>query len=355
MGLFVIIYPTPELNLENNMRKVIPLFILLYISCEDSIKTTEDSDILFISSEGTFGNSDGSIAVIKNNQVIQSVENIGDVVQSLLVDGDKLFVIANNSHLIKKYTITESGLNLPGIEISTNNSSPRNMVIVNDKLYFTNWNSMDVKILNLNTYAIETSIPLQGIPEDIVYDGQYLWISLPNLELYDTNQGSSVVKIDISSNSILQTYEVGRGPQQLIIDNNFLWISRTFYSSDWYTAYYGSSKLDLETGEVTINNYGPGIVCGGGILKINEIVYRTTRGGIAPLDDDLSLNLSAKIGSLSTRTPYSAFHDNDDILYLGTSDYNAPDTVFTYNEIGELETFISVGALPNDYAIWKNN
>ena len=44
---------------------------------------------------------------------------------NLLVYGDKLFVLINNSHLIKVYDITEDGLRLPGIEISTDNSSPR--------------------------------------------------------------------------------------------------------------------------------------------------------------------------------------------------------------------------------------
>ena len=64
------------------------------------------------------------------------IEEIGDVVQSIIVNNNHLFVIANNSHKIKRYSITESGLNLPGIDIETNNSSPREMVIVNDKLYF---------------------------------------------------------------------------------------------------------------------------------------------------------------------------------------------------------------------------
>ena len=34
----------------------------------------------------------------------------------------------NNSHTIKKYDITETGLALPGIEVSTNNSGPRECV-----------------------------------------------------------------------------------------------------------------------------------------------------------------------------------------------------------------------------------
>ena len=62
---------------------------------------------------------------LKGLEKIQIVENVGDVVQSILVHEDDLFVAVNNSHTIKKYDITDSGLALPGIEISTNNSGPR--------------------------------------------------------------------------------------------------------------------------------------------------------------------------------------------------------------------------------------
>lgn len=62
------------------------------------------------------------------------------------------------------YDITVEGLRLPGIEISTENSSPREMKIINDKLYFTNWNSSDVKVLNLITYSLEDSIKVEENP-----------------------------------------------------------------------------------------------------------------------------------------------------------------------------------------------
>ena len=60
--------------------------------------------------------------------------------------------------MMKIFDITDEGLSMLGIEVSTENSSPREMVIVNDKVYFTNWNSQDVKIFNLFNYTFETSI-----------------------------------------------------------------------------------------------------------------------------------------------------------------------------------------------------
>ena len=111
------------------MKKIILLLFILVYSCEDNANNNDvvndNLNLIFIASEGSYGDSDGSITVFNNNEKIQTVENIGDVVHSILVHEDKLFVIVNNSHLIKRYSITETGLSLPGIEIDTDNSSPR--------------------------------------------------------------------------------------------------------------------------------------------------------------------------------------------------------------------------------------
>ena len=52
----------------------------------------------------------------------------------------------------KVYNINSDGLSMPGIEVSTEGSSPREMVIVDGMVYFTNWNTSDVKVFNLYTY-----------------------------------------------------------------------------------------------------------------------------------------------------------------------------------------------------------
>ena len=332
------------------MKNIFLLLLLILFSCEDSINQEQNPSLTFISSEGTYGNGDGSISVFSNNEKIQTIDNIGDVVQSILVEDDNLFVIVNNSHLIKRYKITENGLTLPGIEISTNNSSPREMIILNDKLYFTNWNSKDVKVLDLFNYSVTESIPLSGLPEDIVTDGDNIWVSIPQLELYDQNSGSSVVKISATNNNIIESYEVGRGPEHMLIDGDNLWISRTFYNSDW-SATYGSSVINLNTKEIQIMNYGVGLVCGGNLVKLNNEIYRTVNGGVAPIDSELNLNTVAKIGDFQNLYSASAY---DKSLFLGTSDYISPDTVYVHDEIGnQVDIMIVNIALPGDYATWS--
>ena len=183
------------LILSHIIKKILPMLfypilinmLIIIIGCDNRINELPEitSRLLFIASEGNFGQGNGSVSVFKDEKKIQSIDNIGDVVQSILVHDDMLFVIINGSSNIKRYTISESGLVLPGITISTQNSAPREMIVFNDKLYFTNWITKDIKVLNLYTYAIENQIALDGLPEDIISDGSFLYVCISNLEIYD--------------------------------------------------------------------------------------------------------------------------------------------------------------------------
>ena len=115
----------------------IKLFILSGIiafnyNCEDaSTADNNSSNLLFIASEGNFGQNNGSISVFNENEKIQELLNVGDVLQSILVHDNHLYAIINGNSEIKRYAISETGLILPGITISTNNSSPREMCVLN--------------------------------------------------------------------------------------------------------------------------------------------------------------------------------------------------------------------------------
>jgi len=268
-------------------------------------------------------------------------------VQSLAIHNDKLFVLVNNSHLLKVYNITDSGLRLPGIDISTDNSGPREMVIVDNYVYFTNWNTQDVKILNLETYFIEGSININGLPESIVSDGSYLWVAI--------SSGSTVEKISLETREIVETIEVGNGPQQMLLDGDLLWISRTYYSANWTETYHGTTLINIQTSEVSMREYGVGTVCGGDMMLIAGEVYRTFEGGVAPLAMDLTLNRSAKIGTYSSNDLYSAGANNKNVFMGITSDFQAPDTVYVHNDLGELSYTYIVGASPGDYEVWSGS
>jgi len=325
------------------MKKVIfvLLALLLTTACENNPTISEEKTAswIFIANEGNYGASNGSISMIDDLGNIYEVENVGDIVQSLEVYENKLIVLVNNSHKIKIYDITVDGLNLPGIEIDTDNSSPREMVIVDDKIYFTNWNSQDVKVFNLFNYAIESSIPVGSMPEGITTDGTTLWVA---------NSGEGTVsEIDIASLSETK-HNVGDGPQSLILHEGALHISRTFYDDTW-NAFYGSSKIN---DEIIINNYGAGAVCGGSVMSYNNSVYRSFEGGIAPLDENLNINESARIGNYNQSEVYH-IDIIDDNIWFAITNYTTLNEVRVVDYTGnEIRTY-SVGINPGDFAKWQ--
>ena len=324
--------------------------LLLIIGCSNNtISSIEPiaKEWIFVANEGNYGASNGSLSMINNDGEVYHIEEVGDVVQSLEVYKDKLLVLVNNSHMIKVYDITEDGLRLPGIEISTSNSSPRELVVVNDKVYFTNWNTKDVKVLNLFNYSIETSISVDGLPESIVSDGSYLWVGI--IMNADYSSANSVVKIDIATKSIVETYEVGLGPTSLVLDGNDVYVARTFYDENWIP-FYGSSKIDGY--DIKINNYGLGVACGGAVMKYNNEIYRSYNGGIAPLEYNLDIRTSSRIGSYDQSQVYST-EVIGDYIYFGITDYTTINKVKKVDANGDEVASYDVGILPGDFSVWK--
>ena len=331
---------------------------LICSGCSNSVSSAEDANTswVFVANEGNYGSSNGSISMIDDFGNVTTVENVGDVVQSVEVYNNKLIVIVNNSHKINIYDISEEGISLPGIEIPTDNSSPREMVVLNDKIYFTNWNSQDVKVLNLFTYAIESSIEIDGLPEDIITDGTSLWVSVPSLELFDANDGTKVVKIDIDSEQIVETIEVGRGPQSLLFYESEIFVSRTYYDENW-NPQHGASKIG-STGIIN-NNYGSGAPCGGSIMSHANTVFRsqnwipTNEEGIVPLDNNLDFITLEKIGDF--QAPLMIYHmeNINEKIYFTLTDYININLLKVLDSINNEIATYDVGINPGDLAYWS--
>ena len=323
--------------------------LLIFNGCSEAPTSSEESinsSWVFVANEGTFGASNGSISMINEFGQVYETETIGDVVQSLEVYKNKLIVLVNNSHKIKLYDITSEGLSMPGIEVDTQGSSPRDLVVINDKVYFTNWTSQDVKVLNLFNYNIEKTIPVNGLPEDLMIDDNHLWVTI-NMNA-DWTAASTVVKIDMASNTIIETIEVGLGPQELTKLNDDIYVSRTFYDANWQ-AKHGATKIGTE---VVINNYGTGAACGGSILSYQSQVYRSFDGGLARMGSNLDLELESKIGNFDPDQVYHVELINGN-FWFALTDYADMNEVHVLDTNGSTINVYEVGQNPGDFAIWK--
>ena len=325
------------------MKKIflIILSLFLLISCQNqAVEPKENTSWVFVANEVNYGASNGSISMIDDYGNVFETVILGDIVQSLTVYNNKLIVLINNSNKIKIYDITSNGLSMPGIEIDTDNSSPREMVVLDGMVYFSNWITSDVKRFNLTTYSIDASISVGAMPEGIIADGTKLWIA---------NSGENTVS-EIDINTLFETkHNVGSGPQHLTKYGEDIYVSRTYYSDDWTTAYHGSSKINSE---ILINNYGAGSACGGSILTYDNAVYRSFNGGLARMNSD-NLNLDANIiGSYNQSQIYHVEEINGNIWFAIT-DYNELNEVHVIDFNGNNINSYEVGKNPGDFAFWE--
>ena len=307
------------------------------------------SEQVFVACEGNYYQSNGSLWTISDDEVYGYEGNpLGQVVQSVLVHEDKLYVVVNVPGSIQVFDIHEDGLTLVDY-VDTQYSGPREMLIVDGYMYFTNWYTADVKKLNLSTLEIENEIAMPGLPEDIVLHDNKIYVSI--IMNSDWSDGNLIASIDTQSDSIVDTYEVGSGPGDILVFEDELYVSRTFYDENW-NAFYGTSKIN-SNGDIVVKNYGAGIACGGSVHALNGSVYRSFNGGVAKLDQDLNILEDTRVGDFNFYDVYS-IETIDDKIYFGLSDFSAPDEVVVLNSQGlELNRF-NVGAIPGDFAVWNS-
>ena len=354
-----------------NIKKtvIISLALFIWTACENNNPTSSDSEPnsswTFVANEGNMGQSNGTISMIDDFGKVYETEPIGDVVQSLEVYGNKLIVLLHNSHKIIFYNITKDGLSMPGIEIPIDNASPRDLTVLdvegieNDKVYFTNWGtpgivSPSIKVFNLFNYTIETSIPVSGLPEDIIIDGDYLWVTIPMNP--DWSNASSVLKIDIKSSTIIETIEVGPGPQEILKHNGNIYISRKFSisnSNDWTTTIHGATKI-IGPQQIIKKDFGSGGACGGSVMSYNDDVYRSFDGGLTRMDSNLDLDEENKIGNYSQSQVYHVEIINNNIWFAITN-YSTLNEVRVVNGEGIEIAVYEVGINPGDFTIWNKH
>ena len=243
------------------MKKIYIIFLITLsaVSCQIN-EEISNSEWIFIACEGNYGASNGSVYMINSFGEIDSIPNLGDVVQSVEVHENKLFVLVNNSHKLHVFDIDTEGLSLPGIEIDLDGSSPREMVVDGERLYFTNWNTKDVKYLDLFNYKIEKLVDINGLPEGIIKQGKDLFIAVNMNEDYSSSD--KVIRYDITKNNIEEIITVGDGPLDLEFNNDELYISRTYYDEN-YAAFHGTSQYSPNNKNVLIKEYGKNTPCGG--------------------------------------------------------------------------------------------
>lgn len=169
-----------------------------------------------MTAEGNYGSSNAAVYVW-DQQSEQSTGDVykaangkacGDVLQSLLHDTKRYFLVINNSG---KIIVTDEEFKKTA-EL-TGFSSPRYLVKVSDaKAYLSDLRSDKISILNLKDLSVKGSIACKGWTEQMVVIYNKVFVS--NLS------SRYLFVINAATDAIIDSIEVGTGAGSLVTDKN---------------------------------------------------------------------------------------------------------------------------------------
>ena len=330
------------------------------IGCSDNpIESEGPAHLLintFVLCEGNFNSLNASLWSINSDHSEitgpihwnPSTNPLGDIGQSVYVHNDKLYIVMNNSNTIEIADLKDGFQYEASIDIPY--AGPRDIEIVNDIAYVSCWYLNAILSIDLQNYSIIDTLSCNGLPEDLLYYNDKLYASITMNP--DWSASDKVIEIDISNEVpvITNTFTVIAGPGQLLGCQNSIYVASTYYDVSWNT-YAGNSKINLSTNNVLKKDFGITSLFGPDMTVINQKIYRIYNNGICLLTDSLTMDTEKQIGDYNL---IYSMASNDNLIYLGISDYVAPDNVIIIDTAGvEINNF-QVGAIPGSFAFYND-
>jgi len=214
-----------------NLTLLFLSIIVLFSSCkkEDVIEANDYSKGIFVVNEGPFQNGSGTITfydedIKKTILDVFSLENegsvLGNIAQSMIGFNQNYYIAVNNGgkiQVVDKKSFKSKGM--------INIALPRYFVSNGAKLFVSAWgadfNSGAIFQINPTTLSLSNPINVGGSPEHMVIVDNILYVAISSV----VDNSNRLVAIDINSNTILQTIEVGDNPNSLVVDKNKdLWV-----------------------------------------------------------------------------------------------------------------------------------
>jgi len=208
------------------------LIIGLFFSCKkDPIVPTilegAFSNGVFITNEGQFPSGNSSVTFYNSldgnvQEKIFKVANdqdLGDVLQSMSIQGDKTYLVVNNSSKIEVVNTAD----FSSISTIENLGSPRHIQIIDEtKAYVSDLYSGAISIVNLVTGEKTGEISIGGPSEEMILIGNELFVTRPSLR---ENYSNQIFVINTNSNEIIDSITLGYNPSNIQLDkNNQLWV-----------------------------------------------------------------------------------------------------------------------------------
>lgn len=246
------------------------LFSLILVSC-DKCKTDEPevadySSGAYIINEGSFGNLNGSVTWTLNNVLVANPfadangTALGDVISDFDVVNGKFYAVSNSTAkvIVMNATTFKVEAEITGF------AYPRSFQYVGNGMAAVSDGSLDgsVKWIDLSTNAITSSTSVGLGPEGMCVFGDRLYVC--NSGGWDIDNRVSV--IDIPSQSVLTTVQVGDRPVEIQADSNgMLWVlcsGETQYDENWtqIIGHTPAALAQINSVDNSVSTYDVGIL-----------------------------------------------------------------------------------------------
>ena len=330
-----------------NLSRLLLLIIPILASCEhnDEPHLFPSGSGFFILNEGNYLAGNGSLSFYSSetkeiyNNLFKEMNNraLGDIPSFIAVDGDRGFIVVNNSGTIEVVNLRtmESHATITGL------NSPRQMVIRDRKGYVSSLYSEDITIIDLDNLVISGSINIGCTSEALVVSGNRLFSA-------HWSGGSSIVVIDLDKEEPITSVTVGLEPESMVLDrDNKLWVLCTGgWSGEEIPRIF---RINTETMVIeaempfrTVNDNPSSLTInttGDTLYYLDEGVRRMTLTGT-------SLPEEAFIGSGDRLFYRLAAGDGGEICVTDAIDYQQTGDFLVYNTKGELLDKEQAGIIP---------
>lgn len=343
--------------------------VMLLAGC-DIINTKDDNDddgalrgSILIGNQGEFGAGNGTITRYEpaTNTASTAFRDLETIVQSIVVDGDLLFIAANSGGRVDVMN-HQSGAMVGQVEGLV---SPRYISITDDKLFVSNlYGSAEsfsggiVSVIDRSTYEHIDDITVGDNPEGIASVGNRVFVANQGF-----GSGSTISIINAVSHTVEATVDVGcDGPRYVVPDAD----GDVFVTCTGQTIYDDSfNEIGTTPGAILVLD-GTGRVTGR--LPVDGRMVSAEFGQDAYFDasgerifalnerdgayyvvivDTQTNTLSGEVGPFSEPIGSVAYDETEGVLYLGrVNGFTQAGSVAAVDLDGELVRTFHAGIAP---------
>ena len=315
---------------------------------------------IFITNEGAFGNSNGSITYFSKdsmkvvNHLFQMVNGrpLGDVVFSFSKTKEKGYIVVNNSGKIEIVDLKT----FKSLGYITGLTYPRYLFIYDDhKAYLSDGNMQgNILVMNLLTNTIVDSVKVGTGPENMIANRDQLVVANSG----GWGNDSTLSVINTVTDQVIATWLTGYNPVEMVMDkHNVMWVlckGKTVWNGDWTIALETPSEvvaMDPGSGEI-LKRISIGTV--GDFFWPEHISISRDKSTVYYLENDAVYTIQVADNepvqqAIIERSFYGFEVDfnNGDLYGLSAPSFTAAGWLVRYTSSGALIDSLKVGIGPN--------